>query len=91
MACRPTPQHRQRDYIQLRASQVEFVISRDPPAVRYGTEVGCAFPRFVWKAESCPDDADISFPVVQFVREQYRPGGQFGDLIVYLNKARSTL
>jgi hypothetical protein len=80
---RPTLQHRERDYNQLRPSGVRFVISRQPPSVRYGTENGCALPRLVWKPLACPDDAKTVFPVLQFVTDHYRPSKQFGDIVVY--------
>ncbi len=86
---RPTLEHRQRDYLQLRSSNVRFVISRQPPSVRYGTENGCAFPALVWKALACPDDAKIVFPVLQFITDHYRPSKQFGDIIVYERNGNS--
>lgn len=80
---RPTEQHRQRDYLQLLAGKTRFVINRDPPVVHYGTPMGCAFPRFVWKAVARPGDNDVTFPVMQLLQEQYKPGKRFGDIVIY--------
>jgi hypothetical protein len=80
---RPTLQHRQRDYLQLLAARTRFVINRDPPEFRYGTAMGCAFPGFVWKAVAPASGNDVAFPILQLVREQYRPRKRFGDIVIY--------
>jgi hypothetical protein len=86
-AFRPTAQHRERDYSQLNSARTRFVIGQDPPIARYGTEFGCAFPRFVWKANGCRQCDNVSFPVMQLILDRYRIQAKFGDIAVYVNKS----
>jgi hypothetical protein len=80
---RPTVEQRQRDLVQLENSKTRFVVSQEPPSAKYGTGFGCAFPQIAWIAPGPREDANVQFPVMQFIEAHYRPAVHLPGVSIY--------
>lgn len=46
---------------------------------------GCTFPHFVWHSTKPACNAAVTFPALDYIRQNYAPLASFGDKIIYLH------
>ena len=89
-ALAPPLRYLQLDETLIRQHPPRLVIATDAPNydATYGIcmNTGCVFPALVWRSARPACDSAVSFPVLDFIRQHYRPVTSFGDKVIYVRR-----
>lgn len=76
----------------IREHPPRIIIASEGPnfGATYGIcmNTGCTFPALVWRSTRPACDASVSFPVLEYVRQNYIPQASFSDKIIYIRRGR---
>jgi hypothetical protein len=83
---RPSEAIQAEDLRRLTAQPPAVVIARDEPhlGTLYGVEgnVGCVFPRLVWKGNKPASDPNYVYPFVDYIEHNYRVDRRIGTWVI---------
>jgi hypothetical protein len=90
-ALAPAQKYLDMDLDRIRVHPPQLVIARDQPDTNaeYGlcTETGCMFPALVWRPTRLACDPGQKFPVLEFIKRNYRQVARLGDMTIYAPQA----
>lgn len=90
-ALAPDANHLNTDLVRIKNNPPRLVIANEGSTFQatYGLcmNTGCSFPAVVWRSSRLACDPSRTFPVLDYIRSQYKEVARFGEKVIYLRKA----